>query len=201
MPDEQRLVRSYKIIYLFGMFTIRKVTTDDVEALSDLAAKTFSETFAQHNTPEDMHAFISSAFSVEQLASEILSSQYHFILVDGTPAGYLQLKFDTTEKGLEGVTAVEIARIYVAQQFFGRGLGSALMETAISIARQHRADYVWLGVWENNFRARKFYAKWGFEEFGSHPFQLGNDRQTDLLMKKHIHVTRTSYEYTSAKRP
>jgi ribosomal protein S18 acetylase RimI-like enzyme len=174
----------------FPMLAIRKVQPDEAEVLSLLAIQTFSDTFAHLNTKENMQIFLTSAFSVEQLQRELSSphSEFYFAIVNDELAGYIQLNFNTTEKGLEDFPVVEIGRLYVLQQFIGQKLGKALMEKAIAIAEERRADYLWLGVWEHNYRAIEFYTKWGFEFFGAHIFQLGDDPQIDLLVRKRITV-------------
>ena len=85
---------------------------------------------------------------------------------------------------MENGTALEIARIYAVQKSIGKGVGRALMQHCIEIARQRNFRIIWLGVWEKNQKAITFYSKWGFEKFGDHMFMLGNDPQTDWLMKK-----------------
>lgn len=183
-----RLVHPSEIKYLLLMIVIRKVMCEEIETLSALATRTFSDTFARHNTPEDMQVYISSAFSIEQLGNELASPNYetYFVLVDEMPTGYIQLNFNSTEKGLEDFSTIEISRLYVLPEFFDHKLGKALMEKAIAIAEERQADYLWLGVWEHNYRAIDFYKKWVFEFFGSHVFRLGSDPQTDLLMKKRL---------------
>lgn len=170
------------------MIEIRKVTEGEAEVLSALAERTFVYTFAQYNTSENMNSYVSSAFSIDQLTKELKSPdrETYFALLDSKPVGYLQLNFNSTEAGLETLHVIEIARLYVVPKLLGHKIGKELMEQAISIAEQRNADYLWLGVWEYNDRARRFYTRWGFEEFGSHVFQLGNDPQKDLLLKKSI---------------
>jgi ribosomal protein S18 acetylase RimI-like enzyme len=82
--------------------------------------------------------------------------------------------------------ALEIERIYVLKDFYGKKVGQLLYEKAIELAKQVKSDYVWLGVWEENQRAISFYKKNGFEEFDKHIFKLGNDEQTDIMMKLQI---------------
>ncbi len=170
------------------MIEIRKVEELEAQVLRELAERTFVHTFAQYNTPENMNAYISSAFSMDQLTEELNSPQRetHFALSEGKPVGYLQLNFDSSESGLENLNVIELARLYVLPEVFGQKVGKELMERAIFIAEQREVEYIWLGVWEHNYRARSFYARWGFEEFGSHVFQLGDDAQKDLLLKKSI---------------
>lgn len=170
------------------MIEIRKVAANEAESLRELAERTFVHTFAQYNTPENMNSYISSALSIKQLTEELTSPdrETYFALLAGKPVGYLQLNFNSTEAGVENLHVIEIARLYVAPQHIGNKIGKELMETAISIAEKRKADYLWLGVWEHNDRARRFYARWDFEEFGAHVFQLGDDAQKDLLLKKSI---------------
>ncbi len=174
------------------MIEIRKVAEGEADVLHELAERTFVYTFAQYNTPENMNAYISSAFSIDKLAKELESTdrETYFAFWDSKPAGYLQLSFNSTEAGMENLDVIELARLYVVPEHLGKKIGKELMETAISVAEKRKADYLWLGVWEHNDRARSFYARWGFEEFGSHVFQLGDDAQKDLLLKKSIRTNR-----------
>ncbi|HTE12726.1 MAG TPA: GNAT family N-acetyltransferase, partial [Chitinophagaceae bacterium] len=87
---------------------------------------------------------------------------------------------------LEDAEAIEIGRIYAVQKTIGLGVGKALMQACIGIAKEKNKQLIWLGVWERNQRAISFYSKFGFEKFGEHDFVLGNDVQTDWLMKKII---------------
>ena len=79
--------------------------------------------------------------------------------------------------------ALDDRRQIVLKEFHGKKVGQLLYEKAMQIARQKNADYVWLGVWEENPRAINFYKKNGFVEFDKHIFKLGNDEQTDIMMK------------------
>lgn len=81
---------------------------------------------------------------------------------------------------------MEIARIYALQSYIGKGVGSALMKKCIDQACELNKEIIWLGVWEKNQKAIHFYRKWGFEKFGTHIFILGDDPQTDWLMKKEL---------------
>ena len=97
--------------------------------------------------------------------------------------GYLKLNFGDSQTELKDQKALEIERIYVLKEFHGKKVGQLLFEKALKIAEEKKVDYVWLGVWEENLRAINFYKKNGFEEFDKHIFKLGNDEQTDIMMK------------------
>jgi len=168
----------------------KKCTIDDVPALAEIGALTFKETFAAENTEEDMAKYLQEDFNEEKIYAEVADKDSIFIIAqtesDGglKTAAYMKVNFPSaqTEKGYEN--SLEIQRIYVAKACKGRGIGSHFMEKALEIARENKVEYVWLGVWEKNYKAIKFYQDKGFVPFGEHTFLLGNDPQTDYLMKK-----------------
>jgi diamine N-acetyltransferase len=169
-------------------YSTRLATMDDIDTLVNISVKTFRDTFAESNTREDMMLYISKAFSRSQLLSELKDALSTFIFVlDGeTVVGYAKLKEEKNKTELNGENGIEIERIYSLQEYVGKSVGKLLMQTCLDIASKRGYKHIWLGVWEYNPRAIAFYEKWGFEKFGSHSFLLGNDLQTDLLMKKKL---------------
>ncbi|GIV43821.1 MAG: N-acetyltransferase [Bacteroidia bacterium] len=164
---------------------IRKVTTNDLEELQKIGRLTFYETFASGNTEENMNKYLDEAFSFTKLTTELSdnNAEFYFATLDNKVIGYLKLNFGQSQTELQDNKAVEIERIYVLKEYHGKGVGQLLLDKAIKIARQKNAEYVWLGVWEKNPRAINFYKKNGFVEFDKHIFKLGNDEQTDIMMK------------------
>ncbi|MEO0075386.1 MAG: GNAT family N-acetyltransferase [candidate division WOR-3 bacterium] len=164
---------------------IKKVTTNDLEELQKISRLTFYETFASGNTEENMNKYLDEAFSFTKLTKELSdnNSEFYFATIDNKVIGYLKLNFGQSQTELQDNKAVEIERIYVLKEYHGKGVGQLLYDQAIKIARQKNADYVWLGVWEKNPKAINFYKKNGFVEFDKHIFKLGNDKQTDKMMK------------------
>lgn len=164
---------------------IRKVTTNDLKELQKIGRLTFYETFASDNTEENMNKYLDEAFSLTKLMTELSdnNAEFYFATLDNKVIGYLKLNFGQSQTELQDNKAVEIERIYVLKDYHGTGVGQLLLDKAIKIARQKNAEYVWLGVWEKNLRAINFYKKNGFVEFDKHIFKLGNDEQTDIMMK------------------
>ncbi len=161
------------------------VSTDHVEQLQHMSKKIFLVSFFHLNNPEDITSYVEKAFSVEQLSIELQNpdSVFYFAMVAGVPIGYLKLNQRSAQTELKDENGLEIERIYVDAAHQGKKVGQLLLDFAIDQARKQRLDYVWLGVWEHNPGAIRFYERSGFVRFGQHTFMIGNDPQTDFLMK------------------
>ncbi len=164
---------------------IKKISKNDIVQLQNVGRQTFYETFSEGNTEENMKNYLREGFSVEKLTTELddKNSEFYFSILNNKAIGYLKINFGKSQTELQDQNAVEIERIYVLKEFYGKGVGQILYDKAIQIAKQKMADYVWLGVWEKNSRAISFYKKNGFVEFDKHIFKLGDDEQTDIMMK------------------
>ncbi|MGD9629174.1 MAG: N-acetyltransferase family protein [Pyrinomonadaceae bacterium] len=169
---------------------VRQATINDAKALTDLAYTTFWDAFAHHpkNAPDDLNHYMRQAFNLEQTLKELEDEKSIFLIaeIEGEAAGYAKIIIDNIEPGITAERPVELNRLYSHQQFLGKGIGQGLMDACIERARQEDRDVMWLGVWEHNPRAQRFYEKNGFRVVGSHVFVLGEDPQTDLLMQKEL---------------
>ena len=166
------------------MIVIKVAHISDAVLIADMSRKAFYDTFAEHNTKEDMDKFLSTQFTKRQLMAELGVEGNSFFIAynDDLPAGYLFLKIET-HPALGTDQAIAISRLYANKLSIGKGIGKALMTTAIGFAQTAYKDTIWLGVWEHNLRAINFYTSFGFEKFGEHDFILGDDVQRDWLMK------------------
>lgn len=164
---------------------ISKVTSADISQLHAISRQTFDETFADHNTADDMQKYLDNNLSTNKLTNELIdpNSEFYFALVNNKVIGYLKINHGQAQTELKDKSSLEIERIYVLKDFHGKRVGQVLYNKAIDIATQTNAEYVWLGVWEKNPRAINFYKKNGFVEFDKHIFKLGNDEQTDIMMR------------------
>lgn len=165
--------------------TIRQATINDLNALQNISQQTFTETYASFNTAENMQQYLSTVFSLENLAAEINNpnTSFYFAVTNDSVTGYLKLNFNTVPTSLKNSNAVEVERIYVVKAMQGKKLGQLLLNKAIAIAQEKNTAVLWLGVWEKNTNAIQFYTKNGLVPFGTHIFMLGNDEQTDILMQ------------------
>ena len=169
---------------------IRQAVPEDAKLLTDLAYTTFWDAFAHHpkNAPDDLNYYMRQAFNLDQITAELSDGRSIFLIaeLDGKAAGYAKIIIDSTEEGIAAERPVELSRLYSHQEYLGRGIGQSLMDACFERARQENRDVMWLGVWEYNPRAQRFYEKNGFRVVGKHVFQLGEDAQTDLLMQRDI---------------
>jgi len=168
---------------------IKEVSIDDLEELKNICEKTFYQTFSNQNTEEDMENYLKNNFSLQKLESEIKDnySKYYLVQVEGETAAYMKVNFDQAQTESDYENTLEIQRIYVLQEYQGQHIGQLLMDIAQETAETNSLDYLWLGVWEENEKAIGFYEKQGFEKFDSHIFKLGEDEQTDILMRLPLH--------------
>jgi len=132
-----------------------------------------------------MLQYASEAYTFEKISSEVNNpnSQFYLASLNDQTVGYLKINFGDAQTELQDPQALELERIYVLKEFQGRKIGQLLFEKTLEIAKQAKVNYVWLGVWEENASAIKFYEKNGLETFSKHIFMLGNDAQTDIMMK------------------
>ena len=162
---------------------LREARPDEAALIARLARQSFTETFADANTPEDLALFLDSAYRDAQQGAELADPDWTTLLAleDGVPAGFAQLRRNHPEACVTGPAPVELNRLYVLQAFHGRGLGAALMQAVVERARAEGFRTLWLGVWEHNLKAQAFYRRWGFRDVGSHRFLVGTDLQTDRI--------------------
>jgi diamine N-acetyltransferase len=165
---------------------IRIASPPDIPLLTDIGAETFSDTFAEENTPQDMKLYLAGAFSPEQQALEMADPATKFLIAQtgGEVVGYARIIFRNAPVAILGRAPMEISRLYSRKPWIGKGVGAAVMRACLREATTHRCDVVWLDVWEQNPRAIAFYSRWGFLKAGTQTFKLGNDLQHDLIMAR-----------------
>lgn len=163
---------------------IRKAIIQDIEKLQEIGKRTFAETFASENSEENMAEYLKNKFSTEQLKTELTdkNADFYFAELNGKTIGYLKINVGQSQTEIKDKNTLEIERIYVLKEFHGKKVGQILYEKAIELAKRKNVEYVWLGVWEQNPRAIRFYEKNGFVAFDKHIFKLGDDEQTDIMM-------------------
>lgn len=165
---------------------IKQATVADVPLLQLIGRQTFMETFGENNKESDLQQYLADNFSEEHVREEIENPNSLFYIAwdDSEAVGYLKVNFLDAQTELQEPDSMEIERIYVKSDFLGKQVGKLLYEKAVKIAEAHKKSSIWLGVWENNPRAIRFYEKNGFAAFDKHIFKMGDDDQTDIMMRK-----------------
>ena len=175
---------------LEASITIRAATLDDAAALAELARRTFSDAFAADNTPDDLAAFLAATYGPDIQRRELADPALRYLVAerDGTPVAYALLR-DKRSPYVSDPTALELQRFYVDQSCHGSGIAQALMAQCIAHARARGAGALWLGVWERNARALRFYSAQGFQDVGRTVFTVGRDPQEDIVMTRSVPPT------------
>lgn len=170
---------------------IRQVKKEEAVDLHVISKQTFFESFAADNTEEDMQDYLTKAFSISTLEDELSrqDSAFYFAIVEDNKVGYLKINLGSAQTEMKDSNALEIERIYVLKKYQNNRIGQRLYDKALSMAKKYEVEFVWLGVWENNSRAIRFYKKNGFIPFDTHIFMLGTDSQIDILMKRPLSAT------------
>jgi len=169
--------------------TIRKITIADLDALLYISNRTYHEAFFEaFNDPDAFTVYTSELFAPDRLKAELADPDIVFCFaMDGRfPVGYIKLNFGNTQTIFQGNDAAEIERIYVLAAYQNQKIGEALLDYAVDIVRDKNLKTLWLGVWENNEKAVRFYERHFFRKFLTHQYFVGNDPQTDFLMKMNL---------------
>jgi len=166
----------------------RPSTIEDLSELCSFSRYIFSESFKDTCSPEDMNSFLADKYNVDRIRRELSdpASSFFLLFTDGTLAGYIKINEAPAQTDIHDVDALELERIYVSKELQKNGFGSYLMEQTVAIAKQKGKRYIWLGVWEKNRRAISFYRKHGFYIIGTHEFVIGEDIQTDCIMRRDL---------------
>lgn len=162
-----------------------KLSPGDLQELTEISRRTFNEAFGADNNPKDLALYLDSVMGQENLQKELSNplSEFYFTKLEGKTVGYFKINLGDAQTDLREEDAMELERLYVSPNFQNRKIGQKMLDTVIEMAIQRKMRYLWLGVWEKNIRAMEFYKRNHFEFSGTHPYMVGNDLQTDIIMK------------------
>jgi ribosomal protein S18 acetylase RimI-like enzyme len=165
---------------------IQPATPEDADIIADMGARTFEAAFGADNSPEDMQRYLFLNFSSARIKEQLSDPATTFLLASKNkrPVGYVVLRVSKNHIAKIGPDAVELVRFYVESDIIGRGYGAALMRACLEKAHKNGHRTIWLGVWEKNQRAIRFYRKWGFTKVGTQEFVLGSDLQRDYVLAR-----------------
>ena len=165
--------------------TLHHCSIADLDQLELISRKTFTEAFAAQNNPKDFEHYLNTALTSETLANELAHphTSFYFVRNPKETVGYIKINDAKAQTDIHDKSSYELERIYVLSGNQGHGIGEWMIEKVVYLAQEAKKDYIWLGVWEENTAAIRFYEKKGFVKFGKHPYYIGKDKQMDWLMK------------------
>ena len=164
--------------------TYTKCSLTDLQQLRQISEQTFVTAFEKDNDPNDFKNYIENAFALERIKEELLNpdSDFFFVYSNNEILGYFKLNVGVAQSDIKQDDSIELERIYVLVEHQGLGLGEVFLNHIKKVALKRKKKMLWLGVWEQNIRAIKFYERQGFRKFDTHPYFIGSDEQTDWLM-------------------
>jgi len=170
------------------VLSLREAEFADLASLLDVAQTSFVQAFTEGNKPENVQAYLSQAFTLLQLEKEWRNPASTFLLasLEGKLVGYTKVNLAAAQTDVQDPESLEVARLYTLEEVWGKGVGQFLLDAALAFDKEKGKTFVWLGVWEHNARAIRFYEKNGFKTFGSHPFPFGDEIQNDWLMRVEV---------------
>jgi diamine N-acetyltransferase len=180
--------RTTGFFYIRTMIEIRDARIEDIPEIRQVAITTYQDTFAQFNTPDNMQTYFKQAYNLQTMSNEFHEVNAKLLLAceEKSILGFVRLRECDEVRHLLGDNTIELQRLYVHTNAQGKSIGKLLMEHSLNYASNKGYEWIWLGVWERNFKAQEIYKKWGFEKFSEHTFWQGNDPQIDWLLKKKL---------------
>ncbi|ODQ69389.1 hypothetical protein LIPSTDRAFT_7040 [Lipomyces starkeyi NRRL Y-11557] len=170
--------------------SIRRARPQDVASVAELGAHVFSITFGHSVSPQQLQAYLSESYSIPATAKDVADPMKDMIVVtsqDGAIVGFALLTRGTSEPCIAHLeSTIELQRIYVHPTYHGNGVGKILAKKLEDIAKEQGFKYIWLGVWEENYKAQKVYERLGYRVVGDHGFTIGEVVQTDHIMVKEL---------------
>ena len=165
--------------------SFKKCALADLDLLIEISRSTFIASFEKVNNPDDFKTYITSAFSKEKMKDELLNvnTTFNFVYLNDTLVGYFKLNEKDAQNEHFDETSIELERIYIKEEFQGRQIGKEVLFKVIEIAKSKEVKFLWLGVWEHNDAAIRFYGRYNFKKYSTHPYYLGSDKQTDWILK------------------
>jgi diamine N-acetyltransferase len=161
----------------------REAIVEDASSLAAFSTRAFRDTYRDIDDPADITSYVSEHFTTDAMSAVIGDPGSTMLLAEvGTQLiGYAQLKLGEPPACVSGLAPIELARLYLGSEFIGQGYGSALMHAAQAKARSLGGQTLWLGVYDRNVRAVRFYERFGFTNVGGKEFVFGGHVYIDPI--------------------
>lgn len=162
----------------------RDAGPDDAAAIADLGRRSFTETFGHLYSDENLAAFLASHSEhgwlreLSDPAFAVRTGEADGEAVAFAKLGPPSLPFEPRGK------PIELRQFYVLKPWHGSGAARELMRWVLDEAKRRGADELYLSVFVDNHRARRFYDRYGFEPVGRYDFMVGTHADEDIVMRK-----------------
>ena len=158
-----------------GELIIRKADVRDIKLISALSITTCYEAYFEFDPPHDLADYCFNFLSPEATETEFNDPNSTFMIAElgGNAVGVIKLRENKVVECLKGRNAIEVQRIYVLEKLKGRKIGQRLIEAGAAIGREKGYEVLWLGVWDKNVAAQKFYERIGMTNVGTTDFTDG----------------------------
>jgi ribosomal protein S18 acetylase RimI-like enzyme len=169
-----------------GKIEIRKADAADAKLIRVLGAVTFFEAYFEQDDANDLANYIHESFDLEKIRAEIEDKNAVFFIIyfENHAVGYAKLRENSKAECIKTENSIELQRIYIVERVFGKGIGEQLLKHCLETAKAHGFETLWLGVWEKNKRAQKFYAKHGFKRVGELEYPYGETVGINFALEK-----------------
>lgn len=174
-----------RLQYIQMNISIRHADISDLKIVCALGVTTFYEAYFLQDDSRDLANYVLESFSLEQVEREIKDNCSTFFIAEAASGtvGYAKLRENAPAECLKGENTIELQRLYILEKLKGKSVGSALLRRCCDEARQKNYDSIWLGVWERNLAAQRFYEKFGFLKVGELQFPYGNTIGKNYVLK------------------
>jgi diamine N-acetyltransferase len=161
--------------------TIHPATAEDAAPLAAFAAQAFTDTYRELSDAQEIADYVAEHFRPGIMAGVIGDPACSTLLlrVGGELAGYAILKAEPAPACVTQRLPLKLWRLYLGAGFIGQGLGARLMAAVHAEARRRGAQTLWLGVYDRNLRAVRFYERFGFAKVGGQEFLFGGQIYID----------------------
>ena len=182
---------------------IRRAGPADAEALSDIGARTFTETFAHLYPPQDLADYLAEAHSIERARADLADPDKALWIVeaDGEVVGYALAGPCDLPHPQVAAGCGELKRFYLLKTHQNGGLGSRLFDTTMAWLERDGPRDIWIGVWSENFGAQRFYSRRGFVRVGEYGFPVGKTVDHEFILRRSAHECSNQTVMSAAKAP
>lgn len=139
-----------------------------LQELASISCKAYLDHYT-HMWYDEGQWYINKSFNILTLESEMsdLDSDFFFIEYQKNRVGFVKLNWCYPDLQSSASEDMELERIYLLGEMTGKGIGKAVLQEVIYLARREQKSNLWLKSMDSG-KAVDFYRKMGFQQCGTH---------------------------------